>query len=59
VTSWEHLAAVLQEFYSDMGRNLFLHHIHGTHPASYPRGTGDYFPVGETAEAWSWLLYSF
>jgi len=30
----------------------------GAHPASYPTGTRDSFPGGETAEAWSWPLTS-
>jgi len=28
----------------------------GAHPVSYPIGTGDFFPVGKAAEAWSWPL---
>jgi hypothetical protein len=38
--------------------NFFLHHRvqtgSGAHPASYPMGTGDFFPEGKTAGAWSW-----
>jgi hypothetical protein len=30
----------------------------GTHPASYPVGTGDSFPGGKAAGAWSWSLTS-
>jgi hypothetical protein len=30
----------------------------GAHPASYPIGTGRYFPGGKAEGAWSWLLTS-
>jgi hypothetical protein len=30
----------------------------GAHPASYPVGTGDSFPGGKAAGAWSWALTS-
>jgi len=30
----------------------------GAHPASYPVGTGCFFPGGKAAGAWSWPLIS-
>jgi hypothetical protein len=30
----------------------------GTHPSSYPMGTGGSFPEGKAARAWSWPLTS-
>jgi hypothetical protein len=36
----------------------FIKELLGTHPASYPMGTVDYFPGGEAAGRWSWPLTS-
>jgi hypothetical protein len=40
--------------------NFSLHHRDqtgsGAHPASYPMGTGGFFPWGKAAGAWSWPL---
>jgi hypothetical protein len=40
--------------------NFSLHHRvqngSGAHQASYPMGTGDSFPGGKAAGAWSWPL---
>jgi hypothetical protein len=40
---------------------LILHVIQTgseAHPTSYPMGTGDFFPGGKVAGAWSWPLTS-
>jgi hypothetical protein len=45
------------------GAGNFSHHHRvqngsGVHPASYPMGTGCFFPGGKVAEAWGWPLTS-
>jgi hypothetical protein len=37
---------------------VFFQNVSVAHPASYPMGTGGYFPGGKAAGAWSWPLTS-
>jgi hypothetical protein len=50
------------EFESRWWQEFSLIHVvragSGTHPASYPMGTGGSFPVGKAAGSWSWPLTS-
>jgi hypothetical protein len=46
---------------AEVGNFSHQHHFQtgsGAHSASYPMGTGGYFPGGEAAAAWSWPLTS-
>jgi hypothetical protein len=50
------------EFESRWKQDLsFLHVVQtgsGAHPASYPMGTGGFFPGGKAAGTWSWPITS-
>jgi hypothetical protein len=47
-----------KDLYNEIWRWYHVQNSSGAHPASYPMGTGGYFPGGKVARAWNWPLIS-